>query len=276
VNTVDRTLSILELFTVERPTWAVEEAAKCLGVSTSTAYRYFRSLRKAGLLDSITSSAYVLGPAIIEYDRQVQMLDPTVRLARPVMERLVAQTENAGVALLCRVYRKCVMCVHQEAPTASNIVSSFERGRLMPLFRGAASKIIFVYLPTRSIRWFFTNNPGEIANAGLGADWDAVKSNLRRIRKQGACVTRGEVDRGRVGIAAPIFAANRSVLGSVSMVLSEREATPQFIARVCVLVQAAAREIDAALLDLGRSTDGPDAPMKVSAYNHVSQESTLP
>ena len=80
MNTSDRLLSILRLYTFQKPEWTVEEAAKETGISISTAYRYFRSLRKIGMLEPLNGSAYTLGPAIVELDRQIRISDPLIRL----------------------------------------------------------------------------------------------------------------------------------------------------------------------------------------------------
>ena len=247
MNSADHLLSILQLFTPERPEWSVDEACKEIHVSVSTAYRYFRSLCKAGLLDRFYDGNYILGPAIIEYDRRVRLIDPLIQVARPAMRRLVARSENIGVALLCRTYRNCVMCVHQEFNGIPENLG-YERGRPMPMFLGASSKIIFASLRSRSVRWFFTRFHEEIAAAGLGVDWKEVKANLRRIRKAGVLVTHGEVDSGRVGIAAPVFASRGIVIGSITLVLFEKDASPEIVANSSALVQAAGREIDASLL----------------------------
>jgi DNA-binding IclR family transcriptional regulator len=132
----------------------------------------------------------------------------------------------------------------------------------MPMFRGASSKVIFANLPSRTVRWFFEKHPEEIAAAGLGSDWETIKVNLRRIRRAGVHVTRGEVDSGRVGIAAPVFGPDRNVIGSIAMSIPESEATPQFIANITALVEAAAREIDAGLqvMSSGESAEDPGLP----------------
>ena len=65
-----RTISVLNLFTLDRPAWTVEEAAAALAVSVSSAYRYFAALTEAGLLTTIISGQYILGPALIQYDRK--------------------------------------------------------------------------------------------------------------------------------------------------------------------------------------------------------------
>lgn len=248
MNTAAKLLSILRLYSLEKSEWTVEEAAGELGVSVSTAYRYFRSLCKAGLLDPFNGNAYILGPAIIEHDRHKRLSDPLIKAGQPVIRRLVARSGCPGVALLCRIYRNCVMCVDQQGEFGSNGAISYERGLPMPMFRGASSKIILANLPSRSVRWFFENYSREMNEAGLGHDWEAVKANLRQIRKAGVLVARGEVDRHRVGVAAPIIDPEGRVLGSVSMVIMEEQATPQTVANVSALVEAAGREIHAALL----------------------------
>lgn len=252
MNTSNRLLGILGLFTAERPIWTVEEAAKEMRVSVSTAYRYFRHLSEAGLLDPFPAGKYVLGPAIIEGDRNIRITDPLIQVGRPAMQHLVARSGGAGVAILCRMYRKCVMCVHQEPAVTPQGGVGYERGRAMPLFRGASSKVIFANLPWRAARWFFERYQREISEAGFGSDWEAVRSNLHRIRKAGVHVTHGEVDTGLVGIAAPVFRPDGNVLGSVAIAITEAEATPQSLANISALVQAAAREIDAGLRELSR------------------------
>lgn len=247
MNSGDHLLSILQLFTSEKPEWTVEEASREIGVSVSTAYRYFRSLCTAGLLDRFTSRNYILGPAIIEFDRRIRLTDPLIKVARPAMARLISRSEHIGVGLLCRIYRNRVMCIHQEFDGHEQHLS-YERGRPMPMFLGASSKIILANLPPRTARWFFSRFQEEISNGGLGTDWDEVKTNLRRIRKAGVCITHGEVDSGHVGIAAPIAGPNGTVIGSVGLVLWDKDATPEIVANCSALVQAAGREIEAAPL----------------------------
>lgn len=262
MNTANRLLGVLGLFTLEKPEWTVEEAAKEIGVSISTAYRYFRDLCKIGLLDPFPGGKYILGPAIIENDRKIRLTDPLIKAGRPAMERLVVRSGSTGVAVLCRVYRNCVMCVHQEGKVLSENRVGYERGRPMPMFRGASSKVIFANLPSRQARWFFEKYAGEIAAAGLGSEWEAIKVTLRQIRKAGVDVTRGEVDSGRVGIAAPVFGPDGIVIGSITMVIPQTEATPQFIANVSALVQAAGHEIDAGLrlVSSGEVAQDPGRP----------------
>ncbi|MFB3814165.1 MAG: IclR family transcriptional regulator [Terriglobales bacterium] len=250
MNTADKLLSVLRLYTLDQPEWTVEEAAKEIGISISTAYRYFRSLCKIGLLEPLNGSVYTLGPAIVEYDRQIRINDPIIKIGKPIMQRLIAHSGIAGTALLCRMHRNCVMCIHQEGESSQKHPLGYERGRLMPLFLGSASKAIFANLPWATVRSLFREFPREIAQAGLGSDWLTLRANLRRIRKDGVVVARGEVDRDRVGISAPVFGPKKNVLGSISLVFWASEASPDTIYNVSALVDAAGRQIHAGLVNL--------------------------
>lgn len=250
MNTADKLLSLIRLYAVQKPEWTVEDAAKELGISVSTSYRYFRSLCKIGMLEPISGSSYGLGPAIVEFDRQIRLNDPMIRLGKPVMQRLISHSGGIGIAQLCRTHRNGVMCIHQEGEDIQTLPLSYERGRLMPMFRGSASKVVFANLPWGSIRWFFSEFPREIAEAGLGTEWLTVRDNLRKIRKARVVVAHGEVDPGRVGISAPIFGLKKRVLGSIGLVITEAEATPEMVYNVSALVAAAARQITEGLENL--------------------------
>jgi DNA-binding IclR family transcriptional regulator len=216
----ERMLSILPLFSEVHPTWTVPEAAEKLGIAGSTTYRHFRALSEAGLIVAYAAGRYGLGPAIIEYDRQIRVLDPLITAALPHMKDIASGLVNPGILLLCRIYGDRVMCVHQERGRQLEEFVSYERGRPMPLFRGAASKIIFAHLPARRSRALFERNRAEISASGLGETWDELKRNLRLIRNAGVCITTGELDPGLTGIAAPLFGPNKEVIGSLGAAIN--------------------------------------------------------
>jgi DNA-binding IclR family transcriptional regulator len=248
----DKLLLALRLFTPDRPVWSVEAIAGALAVSLSTAYRYVRSLVGAGLLDPVDGQGgYVLGPAVIEFDRTIRLSDPVLRAALPSIRWLARQLDGRSTLLLCRLYQDTVMCIHQERPGDRAPLVSYERGRPMPMFRGAASKAILAHLPPRQLRRIHRRFADAIADAGLAGGWEAFRDGLAAIRKSGVCVAAGELDPGVVGIAAPVFAApvpatGRQVLGSLSIAHPGPLDEPA-LARTVGLLNAAAREIDAAI-----------------------------
>ena len=214
-----RMLSVLDTFTESAPIWTVDGIAASLGYTRATAYRYVGELRAAGLLTRVAQGAYALGPRIIELDRQIQRSDPLLHAAERVMQGLL-HPDRGQVVLLCSLFRDEVLCVLQ-AGRDKALALSYARGRPMPLFRGATSKVILACLPERRLTRLFLEHHEEIRKAGLGRTRDEFLALLKAIRRQGYSVTRGEVDTGVVGMAVPVFGGERSVLGSLSIVYSK-------------------------------------------------------
>jgi len=238
----DRTVGVLKLFTLERSEWTVEDAAVALHVSTSSAYRYFSTLTEAGLLTTVASGHYTLGPAIIQYDRQIQLTDPLLNAAKPIMADLMRFAPPDSTVLLCRIFRETVLCVHQAVEADRPARVSYERGRPMPLFRGATSKIILAHFPLRDMRRLYESHHAQIMEAGLGDGWETFRKAMAKMRKAGHAVTYAEVDPGRIGLAAPILEGHGRVLGSISYVVPEAE--QRAVPRLASLATAGAREIE--------------------------------
>ena len=208
----------MRLFAGEQAEWTVEAAARELNLSQSTAYQYVRSLVDSGLLSTYRTGVYVVGPAVMELDRQARHRDPLILAARDEMDALSATLcEHDHVVLLCRLYKLTVMCVDQRTSGTSNRAVSYERGRPMPLERGAASKAILAHLPPRVLRRYFD----QLYPGGSGPSWAEFRTPLRAIRKARLSITHGELDRGRVGISAPVFDEESDIIGSIGLVLSE-------------------------------------------------------
>jgi DNA-binding IclR family transcriptional regulator len=145
------------------------------------------------------------------------------------------------------------MCTHQVMGRGPQKPVSYERGRLMPLYRGATAKIILAHLPTRTLKSLFAHDAAEITAAGLGGSFDEFRRALAAIRRAGICVTHGEVDHGRTGFGAPIFDRDGAVLGSLSLALPSARIDDALTARIAPLTAAGARAVERIM------SNGPDA-----------------
>lgn len=245
----DRLLDVLKLFSAEEPIWTVERAAPALGVSLSTAYRYFRSLVKAGLLDPLgEGGTYVLGPAVLELDRTIRLSDPILQAARPTMLRLASEAGGSAVVLLCRLFQGQVMCIHQERVPGETRPVSYERGLPLPMFRGAASKVILAHLPPRQLKRILDRTGDGAPTEGR----EGLKESLRAIRRTGLCISHGELDPGTTGLGVPVFSPRGQVVGSLAIAWhgGTEEA---LVNRLSPLLQAGGQEIGRGLAQISRS-----------------------
>jgi DNA-binding IclR family transcriptional regulator len=214
-----RLVLILQLFEKDRPVWTVEQMTRALRLSSSTVYRHVRSLVSAGFLDPVTGAGYALGPAFIRYDRVIRQSDPLIQHAAPIMSTLLERTSQNCTVVLCRKFKDCVMCVHQVSGRKSRGATSYERGVAMPIFLGATSRVILAQLPARALKAIYLANEKTIHRVWGARDWNDFHAQIKDIRRAGYALTKSEVARGRVGLAAPI-ARNGQALASISLVAS--------------------------------------------------------
>src|SRR3954447_11472723 len=182
----DRVLQILALFTPARPAWTPQDAAQALKIRRAGAYRYLGQGEDAGFIEPVAGHRYALGPRIVELDRQIRLADPLVQASADEMQKLARET--GGIALLCRLHKDRVLCIHQERGARVPRFVSYERGRAMPLHRGATSKVILALLPPKE---------REQLAVRVGAN------ELEEIRRERLCVAYGEVDPDACGVAVP-------------------------------------------------------------------------
>jgi DNA-binding IclR family transcriptional regulator len=209
----ERVLGVMDLFTETDPSWTVEGIATNLGLARTTAYRYAKTLTDAGFLATLNAGIYVLGPRIIQLDRQIRLNDPLLQAAPPLMDAIRKQA--AGIQLLCSYYGDHVLCIH-DVRMDKDIPSGYERGRPFPLFRGGPSRIILAHLPQRQLKELMLNHGGDIARAGLGQDWQEFNRKLKAIRQTGYFAARGELNTDTYGIAAPIM-HTKGIAGSLTI-----------------------------------------------------------
>lgn len=211
-------LEVLNLFSRERITVSAEEVEELMGLSRPTAFRYLRQLCDAGLVSRL-SGRYALGARIIELDYRSRELDPMLLAGGPSLKALAAQTGCS--VMLSSIYGDQVINIYQEnGPDPTTV--SFGRGRAMPLFSGAASKVILAHMDAARLKSIYRRHHHEERAQAIGADWNAFSKYYRSIRTQGYYASHGEVDQDVTGVGAPIFNGEKVVVGALTVVFDSR------------------------------------------------------
>lgn len=242
--TVSRTLQVLGMFTVERPVLSVEWLVEHLRVSRASVYRDVQELVQVGLLEKVDTRGYALGARIVEMDRQIRLGDPLLHAAGPLPQQLAR--ESNGTVLLCRLHARTVLCILEVTGSSPGLAVSYERGRAMPLYRGATSKILLAHLPSSRLRQLLEVDAEAIAEASLPTSLPELQQELAPMRAHGHVITRGEVDANAVGLAVPLMDSAR-LLGSLSVVLPAARFTATIERSVLSLLKSCARRIEARL-----------------------------
>ncbi|MGE3247195.1 MAG: IclR family transcriptional regulator [Beijerinckiaceae bacterium] len=231
---LSRFIEVLRLFDTGIPgnaeSWTVPGMAAALSAPSSTLYRTVRELTKAGFLEQAGEAHYRLGPAFIEFERLLRLNDPLVRLGRDVIADLLRQAAVPSVALMARLYNGEVMCVADEAAPTAGFRSSYERGRPMPMTRGATSKVILANLQPRELTRLIGPRGSTIE----------LRKELQAIRRAGFMATASEIDPGLAGIAAPVVISEAGITASLTLVCEEAALDDAARRRLILLVVSAA------------------------------------
>jgi DNA-binding IclR family transcriptional regulator len=245
-GSAERILAILDVFSEARPEWTPEDLMAELGYSRPTMYRYLKSLREAGFLSPISGGGFTLGPRFVEMDFLMRRSDPLIRLGRGYLEQLVARYPCS--ALLVRWYGGKLLCVDSEC-SVENPVSSYPRGRPMPLARGAISRAIMAYLPRRRLEALMD-----------GQDTDTLTDTLKQVRRDGVAEAHGEVTPGVIGVASPVFDAGTLPVASLSVTIAADVCDAARLEKIRADVRDAAERLSGELGQARQDDGGAEAP----------------
>ena len=234
---LNRYLDIVNLFGESKSDWTISEIAFSLDIPASTIYRTVRELVAADMLEQSIEAHYRLGAAFIEFDRRVRRTDTLIRSSEGILQDVASQVRCPSAVVLARLYGDTVMCVADMRGEGRDIRTSYERGRPQPLTRGATSKMILAQLPSRKLNRLLapSDSGGSAGNTILD-----LRKELAMVRRCGYVVTRGEVDQGLAGIAAPVSNAEQAIVASLSLIVPASELSDVVEHRLVLLTTTAA------------------------------------
>ena len=235
-----RMLSVLDLFSDRQLSWSAEAITAALQVSLPTGYRYVKMLTDAGLLQRSADSQYTLGPRIIMLDYYIRRADPVLQHGVPFMQELVTQTGFDCV--ISALYGQQLLDTHRELGTAPASLS-YGRGRPRPLFQGAAPKVILAGLSPAQLHRLFDEHLDEVGSVGLPSNWSDFRKYYSAIRKTGYYFSNGELEPELAALAAPLYRADGSVLGAISLVTTVQRMALVDLPKLARLLTRAAQEI---------------------------------
>lgn len=206
MRAVGRALTILKSYTaIDRSLTAAELAGR-VDLSLPTLYRLLYTLEESGfIVSSGEPQRFQLGPAVGELAHAWSGSLDMAQLAEPVLRDIWTQTEET-VALFVRQgdYRVCVA----ELPSPHPL--SFKRGigYRETLVYGASGHAILAHMGMEH---------DELAAylQDTDVDFPAYAKELSTIRQQGFAVSREEVLKGVVSVAAPFFGKAGQVMGAM-------------------------------------------------------------
>jgi DNA-binding IclR family transcriptional regulator len=227
VSAVDRALVVLATLARHGGALTAIELMAKTGLSQSTLYRQLATLKRWGFVLE-AEGRYAPGPLSLQLALGFDLASHLAQQARPDMLALAQQSQES-VGLIVAVNGQAVCIDMVESRQA--LRCSFEKGRSVPLQKGASAKCLLAHLSPSAL------NATLAATSPSSADL----AELAAIRKCGYAVSTGEVDAGVWGISAPLFGADKRAVGALTLMAPSVRVPSQQSPLIQMTVVAAAR-----------------------------------
>jgi len=242
IQSVDRAAALLKAIADSgHPPTVVELAAAC-GLNRSTAWRLLATLDAHGLVErDPVSQRYSLGYALLRIAAGAE-LDPLVRRARPVLERLAHDTGEATNLAVARRFN--LVYVDQVDPPQIMAPNWF--GRSVPLHATSTGKAYLAFLTDEERRAVL---PGRLERhtPTTVTDRRRLEEELEQVRRDGWAVCVGELEESLFGASAPVLSEQGRPVAIVSVWGTEHRLPRELLPETGHRALTAAEEIKAML-----------------------------
>lgn len=241
MSTVEKALDILDLFSEDRPTIGLSEAARLLKRDKASVLRYLSALENKGFIEQdAISRAYCLGPAVVRLAVLREQTYPVNLAAHNVLKKLVLETGET--AHLSHFAGDSLIQVAVEETSARGTRVFIDMSEPLS-FHGTASGIAYLsQLPHARARDLL--KPPLLAHTPTtSTDPEIVLERARAAGQAGIAESDGSFETEVYGIAAPVLGASGEACGAVAVATPASRMDAAARARIIPAVMQAARVI---------------------------------
>jgi DNA-binding IclR family transcriptional regulator len=217
MKALDKTMSVLELFTPANPQWGLFELGEATSLPVSTLHRIVSVLKRHGLMiQDPDSKKYRLGYAAIELGRRAAAGLPVRQMAEPEMRRLARETGETIVLTVLNDAHDRSICVDR-IESRYDLRLHLEVGSAGYLHAGASSKVLLAFLPEDEVTDIVRRTGLPKMARYTITDEQALATELANIRKRGYAYSHEETDPDAWGVAAPILTLDDRALAAIGI-----------------------------------------------------------
>lgn len=245
MRTLNRAVAVLDCFSLEKTELGVREIARMVNLPSSVAGRLLLSMKEMGILSQNPETrAYSMGSRVLTWAGVYTSNLDVRNKAIPALEELHESTrETISLYVLEGNERVCVERI--ESPQNVRIVARL--GRRLPLYAGAAGKVLLAFLPPYRQAQFFETCPLVPLTPRTMVDPTTLREELLKIRQDGFATSYGEWIEDAAGVAAPVLDQAGEVVAALTIsgpILRFNQAN---VERYCVEVKHVASRISEAM-----------------------------
>lgn len=240
-KSVDKAITVLNCFSLERPILGVGEISGLTGYTKSTVSRLLTTIQRHGCVERAGGHGkYQMGYRINLWANMGVRQNNLVNIARSVMEKLRDKCGEEIALYVIEGDRR--VCVDRVA-SLHEIAKVGPVGTYYPLHAGASGKVLLAYLPEDQRNAIISKGRLEKFTSLTITDHKKLEKDLRAIRNKGYAVSRGEREPDAFSVTAPIWDAGGRIVASISISGPNFRLTDKQLKKDIQEILAAAKEI---------------------------------
>ncbi|MDG9689477.1 IclR family transcriptional regulator C-terminal domain-containing protein [Streptomyces mutabilis] len=254
VRSFERGLAVIRAFDADHPALTLSEVARAAELTRAAARRFLLTLADLGYVHT-DGRLFRLTPRVLELGYSYLAGFTLPQIAEPYLEQLVAQVRESSS--LCVLDGDDVVYVAR-VPTSRIMTASITVGTRFPAHLTSVGRVILADLPDAEIETRLARADLRPHTARTLASADALRAELRRVRRQGYALVDQELEDGLRSVAAPVRDRDGAVVAGVNIAVHAGRNSVESVRRDLLphLLATVAR-IDADLRITGAGITGP-------------------
>jgi len=213
IRSIRRAINILTSLDKEKGGLTLAELTKTINLSKSTTFRILSNLEDERFVSKEQhTNKYYLGQKIFELSHSITQDSDIRKIALPFMRELNYITkESISLDIRYNEYRVAI----EKVDSTLMVKSVVELGKSIPLFAGAAGKVILAYLPKEEMIEIINRTNFTKFAANTIIDSIQLLKELKKIKKEGYATSFEELIPDSASIAVVILNKNEKVVVSL-------------------------------------------------------------
>lgn len=238
-SVLGRALGVLGAFSDASPELTLSDLVTLTGLPPATAHRIVAELVGWGALERVGRGRYRIGLRLW----RIGALAPLARTLREAalapMQDLAAVTGHVVHLVVRDGYRALFV---ERLPGREELTVRSRVGRDMPLHASGPGKVLLAHAPASFVDELVARGLPRLA-PGTITDPAGLRAVLAEIRRTGHCLSREEMTEGTASVAAPVVAADGTVVAALGVVVPVTAALPPYVPAVKVAAATASRNL---------------------------------
>lgn len=221
IQSVEKAIGILSLFSFSQPRWGISEIAKAMGLPKGTTHNIVSTLTVTGFLQQDPETRrYSLGPKLFTMGSiMVGTLEINQKASGPA-HRLAEQTD-----LICRVaiWDSDAALITLNVSRQDTEATAARIGPRVAAYCSALGRALLAHLDPPEMETYLKKLQPVAYTARTLISKKKIKKEILETRSRGFAINNQELARARVSLAVPLFQSGGSLAASISLTGGEND-----------------------------------------------------